>query len=40
MFGFTVYESFESGTVHVDGYTRRDGTYVRPYTRRAPCSYC
>jgi hypothetical protein len=28
------------GTVHVDGYTRRDGTYVAPYTRRAPCSYC
>jgi hypothetical protein len=28
------------GTVHVDGYTRKDGTYVRPYTRRAPCSYC
>ncbi len=28
------------GTVHVDGYFRKDGTYVRPYTRRAPCSYC
>jgi uncharacterized membrane protein YgcG len=28
------------GTVHVRGYTRKDGTYVAPYTRRAPCSYC
>jgi hypothetical protein len=28
------------GVVHVRGYTRRDGTYVAPYTRRAPCSYC
>lgn len=25
-----------SGTVHVRGYYRRDGTYVRPHTRRAP----
>lgn len=24
------------GTVHVKGYTRKDGTYVRPHTRRAP----
>lgn len=24
------------GTVHVRGYYRRDGTYVQPYTRRAP----
>ena len=26
--------SSSSGTVNVGGYTRRDGTYVRPYTRR------
>lgn len=25
-----------SGTVHVRGYTRRDGTYVQPHTRAAP----
>jgi hypothetical protein len=25
-----------SGTVHVNGYYRKDGTYVRPYTRSAP----
>lgn len=24
------------GTVHVSGYYRKDGTYVRPHTRRAP----
>jgi len=24
------------GTVHVSGYYRKDGTYVHPYTRRAP----
>jgi hypothetical protein len=24
------------GPVHVTGYTRKDGTYVQPYTRRAP----
>jgi len=24
------------GTVHVRGYTRKDGTYVAPYTRSAP----
>jgi len=24
------------GTVHVKGYTRKDGTYVRPHTRSAP----
>lgn len=24
------------GTVHVNGYYRRDGTYVRPYYRHAP----
>jgi uncharacterized membrane protein len=23
-------------TVHVNGYTRKDGTYVRPYNRRPP----
>ncbi|HYU54294.1 MAG TPA: HNH endonuclease signature motif containing protein [Gemmatimonadaceae bacterium] len=28
-----------SGTVHVHGYTRRDGTHVAPYTRSAPRSY-
>lgn len=26
----------ESKSVHVRGYTRKDGTYVAPYTRRAP----
>jgi TolA-binding protein len=25
-----------SKTVHVRGYTRKDGTYVQPYNRRAP----
>lgn len=25
-----------SGSVHVRGYRRRDGTYVRPHTRRRP----
>lgn len=25
-----------SKTVHVSGYTRKDGTYVKPYNRRAP----
>lgn len=28
--------SAPSGTVHVRGYTRSDGTYVHPYTRSAP----
>ncbi len=28
--------SSSGGTVHVNGYTRKDGTYVRPHTRRAP----
>lgn len=28
--------SASTGTVHVRGYTRKDGTYVRPHTRRAP----
>jgi len=28
--------SYSSGTVHVNGYTRKDGTYVQPYTRSAP----
>jgi len=27
-----------SGTVHVKGYTRKDGTYVHPYTRSASSS--
>jgi hypothetical protein len=27
-----------SKSVHVEGYTRRDGTYVAPYTRSAPSS--
>jgi len=27
-----------AGTVHVHGYTRKDGTYVQPYTRSAPGS--
>ena len=26
------------GSVHVSGYTRKDGTYVAPYTRSAPGS--
>jgi hypothetical protein len=26
----------DGGTVHVRGYTRKDGTYVRPYDRAAP----
>jgi hypothetical protein len=30
--------SSSSGTVHVRGYTRKDGTYVKPHTRRAPGS--
>ncbi len=25
-----------SGSVHVDGYVRRDGTYVQPHYRSAP----
>jgi hypothetical protein len=33
-------EPSTGGLVHVDGYTRKDGTYVRPHTRRPPCSYC
>ncbi len=28
----------EAREVHVDGYTRRDGTYVRPHVRSAPDS--
>ncbi|MDI5888528.1 hypothetical protein [Flavobacterium yafengii] len=28
--------SSSGGTVHVKGYTRKDGTYVRPHTRSAP----
>lgn len=28
--------SSPGGTVHVSGYTRKDGTYVRPHTRRSP----
>ncbi|MDN4011278.1 hypothetical protein QX233_02275 [Chryseobacterium gambrini] len=28
--------SFSGGTVHVKGYTRKDGTYVRPHTRSSP----
>jgi len=27
-------------TVHVQGYTRKDGTYVAPYDRRPPCTSC
>jgi hypothetical protein len=27
-------------TVRVQGYTRKDGTYVAPYDRRPPCTYC
>jgi hypothetical protein len=30
--------SSSSGTVHVQGYTRKDGTYVAPYERSAPNS--
>lgn len=28
--------STSNGTVHVKGYYRKDGTYVKPHTRRAP----
>lgn len=28
--------SSSGGTVHVKGYTRKDGTYVRPHTRSSP----
>ncbi|MBD8084496.1 hypothetical protein [Chryseobacterium caseinilyticum] len=28
--------SSSGGSVHVKGYTRKDGTYVRPHTRSAP----
>ncbi|WP_443946949.1 hypothetical protein ACJVDH_07525 [Pedobacter sp. AW1-32] len=28
--------SASGGSVHVKGYTRKDGTYVRPHTRSAP----
>lgn len=30
------YEPSSGGTVHVKGYYRKDGTYVRPHTRKAP----
>lgn len=29
-------QSNSGGSVHVKGYTRKDGTYVRPHTRSAP----
>jgi hypothetical protein len=29
-------DSHDHGPVHVRGYFRKDGTYVQPYTRRAP----
>lgn len=29
-------KSSSGGSVHVKGYTRKDGTYVRPHTRSAP----
>lgn len=28
--------SKKGGDVYVDGYFRKDGTYVKPYTRKAP----
>lgn len=28
--------SLSGGTVHVKGYTRKNGTYVRPHTRSSP----
>lgn len=35
--GFSADRSHSSGgSVQVKGYTRKDGTYVNPYTRRAP----
>jgi len=37
---YTAPEPSTGGTVHVDGYYRKDGTYVQPYTRRPPCTYC
>jgi hypothetical protein len=30
--------SGSGGSVHVKGYTRKDGTYVRPHTRKSPRS--
>jgi hypothetical protein len=33
--GGSSYSSGSGGTVHVSGYTRKDGTYVRPHTRHA-----
>ncbi|MBJ8452868.1 hypothetical protein I6M90_16095 [Acinetobacter bereziniae] len=35
---YTPSANYGSKTVHVNGYTRRDGTYVRPHTRSAPRS--
>jgi hypothetical protein len=32
--------SASGGTVHVKGYTRKDGTYVSPHARRSACSGC
>ena len=32
----STYSPSTGGTVHVRGYYRKDGTYVRPHTRRAP----
>ena len=29
-------QSNSGGSIHVKGYTRKDGTYVRPHTRSAP----
>lgn len=29
-------QSNSGGSVHVKGYTRKDGTYVKPHTRSAP----
>jgi len=33
---FSTYAPSSGGRVYVRGYTRRDGTYVQPYTRSAP----
>ena len=31
-----IVNSVEAGTVHVNGYYKNNGTYVRPHTRTAP----
>jgi hypothetical protein len=38
--GYSTRSSGSGGAVHVQGYYRRDGTYVEPHTRRSQCSGC